>query len=100
MSSLGTLVALSNLNENKQLCGRKRELIQIKTPAARSHTTLAAGVRLPLAAQRSRIAASGANFIVDAAQAFPTLKEAMGDLNWVAATSARQAAAFPDSKRQ
>ncbi len=40
--------------------------------------------------EKARIAASGANFIVDAAQAFPTLKEAMGDLNWVAATSARQ----------
>jgi tRNA/rRNA methyltransferase len=40
--------------------------------------------------EKARIAASGANFIVDAARASPTLKEALGDLNWVAATSARQ----------
>ena len=40
--------------------------------------------------EKARIAASGANFIVDAAQAFPTLKEALSGLNWVAATSARQ----------
>jgi len=40
--------------------------------------------------EKARIAASGANFIVDEARAFPTLKEALGDLNWVAATSARQ----------
>lgn len=40
--------------------------------------------------EKARIAASGANFIVDAAQAFPTLKEALAGLNWVAATSARQ----------
>jgi tRNA/rRNA methyltransferase len=40
--------------------------------------------------EKARIAASGANFIVDAAQAYPTFKEAIGDLNWVAATSARQ----------
>ena len=40
--------------------------------------------------EKARIAASGANFIVDAAQAFPTLKEALTCLNWVAATSARQ----------
>ena len=40
--------------------------------------------------EKARIAASGANFVVDAARAFPTLKEALGDLNWVAATSARQ----------
>jgi tRNA/rRNA methyltransferase len=40
--------------------------------------------------EKARIAASGANFIVDAAQAFPTLKEALGGLNWLAATSARQ----------
>ena len=40
--------------------------------------------------EKARIAASGANFIVDEARAFPALKEALGDLNWVAATSARQ----------
>lgn len=40
--------------------------------------------------EKARIAASGANFIVDEARAFPTLEEAVGDLNWVAATSARQ----------
>jgi tRNA/rRNA methyltransferase len=40
--------------------------------------------------EKARIAASGANFIVDAVQAFSTLKEGMADLNWVAATSARQ----------
>jgi tRNA/rRNA methyltransferase len=40
--------------------------------------------------EKARIAASGANFIVDAAQAFPTLKEAVTGLNWLAATSARQ----------
>jgi tRNA/rRNA methyltransferase len=40
--------------------------------------------------EKARIAASGANFIVDEARAFPALKEAVGDLNWVAATSARQ----------
>ena len=40
--------------------------------------------------EKARIAASGANFIVDTAQAFATLKDALADLNWVAATSARQ----------
>jgi tRNA/rRNA methyltransferase len=40
--------------------------------------------------EKARIAASGANYVVDEARAFPTLKEAMGDLNWVAATTARQ----------
>ena len=40
--------------------------------------------------EKARIAASGANFIVDAAQAFPTLKEGLAGLHWVAATSARQ----------
>jgi tRNA/rRNA methyltransferase len=40
--------------------------------------------------EKARIAASGANFIVDEARAFPALEEALGDLNWVAATSARQ----------
>ena len=40
--------------------------------------------------EKARIAASGANFVVDAAQAFATLGEAVADLSWVAATSARQ----------
>jgi tRNA/rRNA methyltransferase len=40
--------------------------------------------------EKARIAASGANFIVDEARDFPALEEALGDLNWVAATSARQ----------
>ncbi len=40
--------------------------------------------------EKARIAASGANYVVDEARAFPTLGEAMGDLNWVAATTARQ----------
>jgi tRNA/rRNA methyltransferase len=40
--------------------------------------------------EKARIAASGANFIVDAAQVYPTLKEGLAGLNWVAATSARQ----------
>ena len=40
--------------------------------------------------EKARIAASGANYVVDEARAFPTLAAAMGDLNWVAATTARQ----------
>lgn len=40
--------------------------------------------------ERARIAASGATFIVEEAVAYPTLKAAMGDLHWVAATTARQ----------
>ena len=40
--------------------------------------------------EKARIAASGANFIVDAAVAFSTLEEALAGLHWVAATSARQ----------
>jgi tRNA/rRNA methyltransferase len=40
--------------------------------------------------EKARIAASGANFIVDAAETFPTLKDGLAGLNWVAATSARQ----------
>ncbi len=40
--------------------------------------------------EKARIAASGANFIVDGAQAFATLKEALSGLNWVGATTARQ----------
>ena len=40
--------------------------------------------------EKARIAASGANHVVDDAVAFPTLEAAMGDLNWLAATTARQ----------
>lgn len=40
--------------------------------------------------EKARIAASGANFVIDDAVAYPGLTEAMGDLNWVAATTARQ----------
>ena len=40
--------------------------------------------------EKARIAASGANFIVDTAEAYPTLGAALGDLNWVCATTARQ----------
>ena len=40
--------------------------------------------------EKARIAASGANFVIDDAVAFPTLPEAIGDLNWLAATTARQ----------
>jgi len=40
--------------------------------------------------EKARIAASGANFVIDEAAAFATLGEAIGDLNWLAATTARQ----------
>ncbi len=40
--------------------------------------------------EKARIAASGANFIVDEAQAYATLKEGLAGLNWVCATTARQ----------
>ncbi len=40
--------------------------------------------------EKARIAASGANYVIDDAVAFLTLAEAAGDLNWVAATTARQ----------
>ncbi len=40
--------------------------------------------------EKARIAASGANYVIDDAVAFPTLGAAMADLNWVAATTARQ----------
>ena len=39
---------------------------------------------------KARTAASGANFIIDAACAYDGLKAAVGDLNWVCATTARQ----------
>ena len=40
--------------------------------------------------EKARIAASGANLIVDAAQAYRTLTEGLAGLNWVCATTARQ----------
>lgn len=40
--------------------------------------------------EKARIAASGANFVIDDGQAYPSLGEATGDLNWMAATTARQ----------
>ena len=40
--------------------------------------------------EKARIAASGANYIVEDARAFTSLGAATGDLNWIAATTARQ----------
>lgn len=40
--------------------------------------------------EKARIAASGANYILDDAMAVPTLEAAIGDLNWLCATTARQ----------
>ncbi|HEY7669709.1 MAG TPA: RNA methyltransferase [Hyphomicrobium sp.] len=40
--------------------------------------------------EKARIAASGANYVIDDAAAFPTLSAAVADLNWLAATTARQ----------
>ena len=40
--------------------------------------------------EKARIAASGANYIIDEAKNFDTLEEGIADLNWVAATTARQ----------
>jgi tRNA/rRNA methyltransferase len=40
--------------------------------------------------EKARIAASGANYIIDDAAAYPTLEAALGDFSWVAATTARQ----------
>ncbi len=40
--------------------------------------------------EKARIAASGANYVIDDAVPFSTLAAAMGDLNWLAATTARQ----------
>ncbi len=39
---------------------------------------------------KARIAAAGADFIVDAATAYPSLAEGLGGLNWLVATTARQ----------
>jgi tRNA/rRNA methyltransferase len=40
--------------------------------------------------EKARIAASGANFIIDGSQSYPELKDAMAGLHWVCATTARQ----------
>ncbi|MGL4395770.1 MAG: RNA methyltransferase [Hyphomicrobium sp.] len=40
--------------------------------------------------EKARIAASGANYIIDDARAFATLEESIADLNFLAATTARQ----------
>lgn len=40
--------------------------------------------------EKARIAASGANYIIDDATAYPSLDASLADLNWVAATTARQ----------
>jgi tRNA/rRNA methyltransferase len=40
--------------------------------------------------EKARIAASGANYIIDDAVPFPALDAALGDLNWIVATTARQ----------
>lgn len=39
---------------------------------------------------KARIAASGANYVIDDAQAYATFADSIADLNWVAATTARQ----------
>jgi tRNA/rRNA methyltransferase len=40
--------------------------------------------------EKARIAASGANFIIDGAEAYTGFEEALSGLNWVCATTARQ----------
>jgi tRNA/rRNA methyltransferase len=40
--------------------------------------------------EKARIAASGANYIIEDAQAYASIPSAVGDLNWVAMTTARQ----------
>lgn len=40
--------------------------------------------------EKARIAASGANYIIDEARACETLESSLSDLNWVGATTARQ----------
>ena len=40
--------------------------------------------------EKARIAASGANYVIDDAAAYETFDAALGDLNWVCATTARQ----------
>lgn len=40
--------------------------------------------------EKARIAASGANYVIDDAEPFDSLDAAIGDLHWLAATTARQ----------
>jgi tRNA/rRNA methyltransferase len=40
--------------------------------------------------EKARIAASGANYIIDDARAFPSLESSLSDVTWLAATTARQ----------
>ena len=40
--------------------------------------------------EKARIAASGANYIIDDARTFSCLEDSIADLNWLAATTARQ----------
>ena len=40
--------------------------------------------------EKARIAASGANYIIDDARAFASLDDSIADLNWLCATTARQ----------
>ncbi len=40
--------------------------------------------------EKARIAASGANYIIDDASSFATLDQSIADLNWLVATTARQ----------
>jgi tRNA/rRNA methyltransferase len=40
--------------------------------------------------EKARIAASGANYVIDDARAFSGLEESIADLNWIGATTARQ----------
>ena len=40
--------------------------------------------------EKARIAASGANYVIDDAAAYPALDAALGDLHWICATTARQ----------
>lgn len=40
--------------------------------------------------EKARIAASGANYIIDDARAFPSLESSLADITWLAATTARQ----------
>lgn len=40
--------------------------------------------------EKARIAASGANYVIDDAAAYPSLDASLGDLHWICATTARQ----------
>jgi len=40
--------------------------------------------------EKARIAASGANYVIDDAKAYPSFEESFADLNWMVATTARQ----------